>query len=172
MNLYPAINDTDNKQGKPDAPLTLVEYGDYECPHCGAAHPIIKRLQKHFGNKLLFVFRNFPLAQIHPNALHAAYTAEAAGKQKKFWPVHDLIFENQERLATRDLLQYAELAGADIKLLMAYMSAPFIVDKVEDDIESGARSGVNGTPTFFINGKRHDGNYSFDVLKDAMERLL
>jgi protein-disulfide isomerase len=172
MNLHIAINEKDHKQGNEHATLVLIEYGDYECPHCGAAYPIIKQLQEHFGEKLLFIFRNFPLAEIHPHALAAAYVAEAAALQQKFWPVHDLIFENQQTLSAPHLLTFAETAGADIKKLAHDMNNTLIMEKVENDMEGGARSGVNGTPTFFINGKRHDGYYEYEVLKAAIEELL
>lgn len=101
MKLHIPVSEKDQREGNIKAPLVLVEYGDYECPHCGAAYPIIKKLQKLFGDKLLFVFRNFPLAESHPHALTAAYVAEAAGLQNKFWPVHDLIFENKHNLSGR-----------------------------------------------------------------------
>jgi protein-disulfide isomerase len=172
MNLHTAVNEKDHKQGDIHAPLILVEYGDYECPHCGAAYPIVKQLQQHFGKNMLFVFRNFPLAEIHPHALAAAYVAEAAALQHKFWPVHDLIFENQQTLSARHLLTFAATAGADIEKLAQDMNTSIIIDKVENDMEGGARSGVNGTPSFFINGKRHDGYYEYEALKAAMEQVL
>ena len=172
MNLHVAINESDQKQGNPQAPIIVVEYGDYECPHCGAAYPIIKELQKHFGKNMLLVFRNFPLAEIHPHALAAAYVAEASALQHKFWEVHDLIFENQQNLAVQQLLGYAESTGADIKKLAKDLQLQQVLDKVENDMEGGARSGVNGTPTFFINGKRHDGYYDYNSLKAAIEKFL
>ena len=172
MNLHIPINENDQKQGDTHAPIVLIEYGDYECPHCGAAYPIIKELQKYFGKNMLLVFRNFPLAEIHPHALAAAYVAEASALQHKFWEVHDLIFENQRNLSVQQLLGYAERAGADIKKLAKDLDSQQIIDKVENDMEGGARSGVNGTPTFFINGKRHDGYYEYEVLKAAIENFL
>src|SRR3954471_6549289 len=106
MNLHLPVNENDQKQGNLNAPLVMVEYGDYECPHCGAAYPIVKKLQKHFNDRLLFVFRNFPLTEMHPHALAAARVAEAAALQKKFWQTHDLIFENQQNLSSYQLLSY------------------------------------------------------------------
>jgi len=170
--LHANISSNDQTQGNSSAPLVLVEYGDYECPHCGAAYPIVKKLQKHFADKLLFVFRNFPLSEMHPHAFAAACAAEAAGLQNKFWPMHDLIFENQQNLSTTQLLNYAGSIDADVQQLAADMYSKGISEKVEGDVESGARSGVNGTPTFFINGKRHDGYYEFEVLKHALAKLL
>ena len=166
------ISAQDQKQGNENAILQLVEFGDYECPHCGTAYPIIKELQKNFGNKLLFVFRNFPLVDMHPNAYPAAQVAEAAGLQHKFWPVHDIIFENQQSLSISRLLKYAEKAGVNIEQLVVQMNAQKIVDKIEMDMEGGARSGVNGTPTFFINGKRYDGDYDFESMKSFLSSLL
>jgi len=168
MNLHIPVNEGDQKQGSLDAPLVLVEYGDYECPHCGAAYPVVKQLQSHFGRDMLFIFRNFPLAEIHPHALPAAYVAEAAGLQRKFWQLHDLIYESQANLSQRHLLSLAESANADIGRLEKDMTSFPIIEKVENDMEGGARSGVNGTPTFFINGVRHNGNYDFESLKEAL----
>jgi len=168
MNLHIPVNEGDQKQGSMDSSVVLVEYGDYECPHCGAAYPIIKQLQSHFGRELLFIFRNFPLAEIHPHALIAAYVAEAAGLQRKFWKLHDLIYENQANLSQRRLIALAESAGVDVDKLVKDMSSFPIIEKVENDMEGGARSGVNGTPTFFINGNRYNGYYDFDSLKQAL----
>lgn len=172
MNLRVAVNENDQKQGNPQAPVILVEYGDYECPYCGEAYPIIKEIQNYFDDKLLFVFRNFPLAEMHPNALAAACVAESAANQHKFWEVHDLIYENQEDISFNQLMKYARTVGTDIKKLESDMNSLKVINKVEGDMESGARSGVNGTPTFFINGKRHNGNYEFEELKNALEKLL
>lgn len=172
MNLHIAVNENDQRQGNNNAPLILVEYGDYECPHCGAAYPVVKELQKHFGKDLLLVFRNFPLAEIHPHALSAAYVAEAAALQDKFWTVHDLIFEHQAALSNKHLLDYAEQAGANLEKLVKDMQSDHITSKVENDMLGGARSGVNGTPTFFMNGKRYNGYYDYEALKEALEQLL
>jgi len=172
MSLHVAVNEHDQRQGNINAPLVLVEYGDYECPHCGAAYPVVKQLQKDFGGRLLFVFRNFPLSEMHPHAVAAARVAEAAALQKKFWEAHDSIFEHQEDLSSYSLLRYAKAAGTDVKKLVTDMNSDRIINKVDSDIESGVRSGVNGTPTFFINGQRHDSYYDYDVLKSALERKL
>ena len=172
MKLKNAVSERDQKEGNESAFLTLVEYGDYECPHCGAAYPVIKKLQTHFKNDLLFVFRNFPLAEMHPFAMSAAVVAEASGLQKKFWPVHDMIFENQELLSTQQLLEWAEEAGADLHKLEKDMRSEIVTSKVEADFEGGIRSGVNGTPSFFINEQRYDGDYSFEHMKNALEKIL
>jgi protein-disulfide isomerase len=150
-----------------------VEYGDYQCPSCGQAYPIVKRVQKHYGKRLSFVFRNFPLTQMHPFAEPAAETAEFAGANGKFWGMHDLIYENQERLGDDELLPELakQLHLAPAKLLESLESREF-EPRVKTDFSSGVRSGVNGTPTFFINGQRHDGPYDFASLVEAIDGAL
>jgi protein-disulfide isomerase len=162
------VSDADHVQGPANAPLVLVEYGDYECPHCGAAHPIVKQAQKTLKNELRFVFRNFPLAEIHPHATAAAAAAEAAGLQGKFWPMHDLIFENQQRLDDESLVEYASSLALDIPRFIADAGSDAVRQRMAADIEGGARSGVNGTPTFFANGVRVDGDWSHDALVAAL----
>jgi protein-disulfide isomerase len=171
--LSVAVSAKDHRQGDPDAPCTLVEYGDYQCPSCGQAYPIVKRAQKHYGKRLSFVFRNFPLTQMHPFAEPAAETAEFAGANGKFWGMHDLIYENQERLGDEELLPELakQLHLAPAKLLEALESREF-EPRVKSDFSSGVRSGVNGTPTFFINGQRHDGPYDFASLVEAIDGTL
>ena len=149
----------DHIQGTDDATITLVEYGDYECPHCGRAYPIVKAVQRHFGPKLRFVFRNFPLNEAHPHAEAAAETAEAAAAQGRFWEMHDLLFENQRALAFDDLVVYATNAGLDVTRYVGELKERVHLPRVKEDFTSGVRSGVNGTPTFFINGARFDGNW-------------
>jgi protein-disulfide isomerase len=172
MHLKIPVSERDQQQGNKKAPIILVEYGDYECPYCGQAYPVIKQLQQHFKDNLLFVFRNFPLAEIHPHAQTAAQVAEASGLQGRFWPVHDLIFENQEDLSHRQLAAYARSAGVDLEKLSMDMNTRNILNKIEQDMDGGIRSGVNGTPTFFINGSRHDADHTFNALKIAMEQHL
>jgi protein-disulfide isomerase len=170
--LRVAVNSTDHIHGDEHAGCTLVEYGDYECPHCGHAYPIVKSIQKHFGKRLLFLFRNFPLTESHPNAESAAESAEFAGAQGKFWQMHDLLFENQDRLGDDLCLELArelQLNPADLQQALAegkYRA------KVRADFAGGVRSGVNGTPTFFINGQRHDGPYEYEDLVGAIEDAL
>ena len=147
-----AVNSADHHLGNVNAAVTLVEYGDFECPYCGRAHPLVKRLLKERGNELHFVFRNFPLRTIHPHAYIAAISAEAAGKQGKFWEMHDLIFENQDKLSTNYLLSLAENINLDLAQFDKDSKSKEIQNKIETDFESGIRSGVNGTPTFFLNG--------------------
>jgi protein-disulfide isomerase len=163
------VSSEDHVQGDPNAKLTLLEYGDYECPHCGRAHPIVKRVQKHFGRRLRFVFRNFPLTQIHPNAQAAAETAEFAGLNGRFWEMHDLIYENQARLAPPLLLALAEELGLSSSALREALAARTLEPRVRRDFQSGVRSGVNGTPTFFIGEQRHDGPWEYEDLVRALE---
>jgi protein-disulfide isomerase len=163
------VTPEDHIQGDPDAELTLVEYGDYECPHCGRAYGIVKRVQKHFGRRLRFVFRNFPLTQIHPNAQTAAEAAEFAGAHGRFWEMHDRIYENQDRLGPPLLFALAEELGLDPQDLRAALTAGEFEPRVRRDFLSGVRSGVNGTPTFFLGEQRHDGPWEFDDLVRALE---
>jgi protein-disulfide isomerase len=158
--LTPPVNAKDHTAGPDDAPVTLVEYGDYECPHCGRAHPIVKRTQRELGSQLRFVFRNFPLAEAHPHARLAAQAAEAAGAQGKFWEMHDTLFEHQDALEVEDLVGYAESLGLDIERFTRDLEAGTFEKRVRDDFRSGVKSGVNGTPTFFMNGARYDGSWA------------
>jgi protein-disulfide isomerase len=170
--LSNAVNAEDHMQGGPAAECSLVEYGDYECPHCGAAYPIVKRLQKHFGKRLSFVFRNFPLTQIHPWAEPAAEVAEFAGASGKFWEMHDLLFESQVRLGNALFLELADTLDLSPSELQGAVAEHTFLPRVRADFTSGVRSGVNGTPTFFINGQRHNGPYEFASLSNAIERAL
>ena len=162
MPLRPPLSVGDHIQGNKNAIIELVEYGDYQCPHCGRAFPIVKRLQEKLGSKIKFAFRNFPLAKIHPDATMAAVATEAAALQGKYWEMHDMIFENQSQLDRAALLQYAltlELNGGQFK---ADIERPELTERVEADFESGMRSGVNATPTFFINGEKYNNGWEGD----------
>lgn len=170
--LKPLISAIDNSQGTTEALLTLVEYGDYQCPHCGHAYPIVKEIQELFGDKLRFVFRNFPLKNIHPLAVSAAIATEAAGNQDKFWEMHDVIFENQKFLHGNSFIHFAEDLGLDIAQFENDCTDSHIIEKVEQDFESGIVSGVNGTPTFFINGIRYNGSYETADLTAALAHIL
>ena len=163
------VTSEDHRQGEADAACVLVEYGDYECPSCGEAYPIVKRLQKHFGEGLLLVFRNFPLSQMHPHAESAAETAEFAGSHKKFWEMHDLLFENQDHLEDSLLVKLTEELHLEPAKLQDALTNKVFQPRVRADFAGGARSGVNGTPTFFINGQRHDGSFDFDSLAGAIQ---
>ena len=159
----------DHVQGDQHAAITLVEFGDYECPHCGHAYPIIKRVQKHFGPRLRFVFRNFPLNEIHPNAEAAAEAAEFAATHGRFWEMHDGIYENQKKIGLQFFIELAETLALSAPVLREALAAREFAPRVKEDFLGGVRSGVNGTPTFFINEQRHDGPFEFEVLVEAIE---
>ena len=166
------VNETrDHVQGSPAAKVTLVEYGDYQCPYCGEAYPIIKKIQKRFGSDLRLVFRNFPITEAHPFAENGAEIAEAAGAQGKFWEMHDHLYENQQSLSNVDFFsRYAsEKLGLDGKRLKNEVLTRTYTPRIKEDFMSGVRSGVNGTPTFFVNDYRHNGSYDYEVLEEAIE---
>jgi protein-disulfide isomerase len=162
------VGPRDHAQGPATAPVTLVEYGDYECPYCGQAYPIVKELQERMGDTMRFVFRNFPLTEIHPHAGLAAQAAEAAGEQGQFWAMHDLLFENQKALDRAHLARYGNLVGIDPVAFGVALESGAFEARVQEDFMSGVRSGVNGTPTFFINGARHDGPWDLPHLTSAV----
>jgi protein-disulfide isomerase len=166
----PVTEDRDHIQGPTEAAVTLVEYGDYECPYCGAAYPIVKEVQSRMGERLRFVFRNFPITTSHPHAEQAAETAEAAATQGRFWQMHDLLYENQRRLRVPDLRDYAERLALDVERFDRELTEHAHAARVREDFMSGVRSGVNGTPTFYINGARHDDSYDIDTMLAALER--
>jgi protein-disulfide isomerase len=151
------IAERDHIQGTTAAPIQLLEYGDFECPFCGEAHPLVKEIQRELGERLCFAFRHFPVTTVHPHAEHAAEAAEATGAQGRFWEMHDVLFENQGSLEDEDLAHYAEVLGLDARRLLAEIRDGAHEARVREDFRSGVRSGVNGTPTFFINGERYDG---------------
>ena len=169
--LVVPVSDRDHVQGPPDAPVTLLEYGDYQCPYCGAAHPIVKALQRRLGDTMRFAFRHFPLATIHEYAEGAAEAAEAAGAQGKFWPMHDMLFENQPNLDFDSLVAYATELGLDAERFALELENQVHAPRVREDFISGIRSGVNGTPTFFINGVRHEGSFDFESMLEAIARM-
>jgi len=162
------VSERDHLQGPPDAPLALVEYGDYACPYCGLAHPIVKDVRRRLGRRLRFAFRHFPLAEMHPHALRAAEAAEAAGAQDKFWEMHGLLYQNQQALDDPDLLRYAAALSLDVPRFVSELADRTWEARVREDFMTGVRSGVNGTPTFFVNGIRHDGPWDADSLIEAL----
>lgn len=171
MMLRPAISSIDQVQGNDSASIVIVEFGDYQCPHCGAAYPIVKEIQDTFGDQIKFVFRNFPLSESHEYALIAALAAEAAALQHKFWEMHDAIYERQSHLNEGFLKTLAKELTLDVDQFEADMESDAVKEKVENDFESGIRSGVNGTPTFFVNGERFDGGAIdlYQMLKESTE---
>jgi protein-disulfide isomerase len=161
----------DHVQGPSAAALTLVEYGDYQCPYCGAAYPEVKRVQKELGNKVRFIFRNFPLTRMHEYALNAAETAEAAGAQGKFWEMHDFLYEHQSTLNDPQVaLGFAKKLGLDTQKFQQELSQHKYQSRIKEDFNGGVRSGVNGTPTFYVNGFRHDGEATATDLVKALEQ--
>lgn len=170
--LSPPVDDKDHMQGASYAPMTLVEFGDYQCPYCGAAYPVVKRLQRYFGKDLRFVFRNFPLIESHEYALGAAMAAEAAALQGKFWEMHDVLYENQERLEGDDLLKYARTLGLNHEQFERDFRSEAVARKVRDDYRNGEVSGVEGTPSFFMNGVKYVDAPEYGPIRFFIERLL
>jgi protein-disulfide isomerase len=167
--LIVPVSGRDHMKGPRNAPIHLVEYGDYECPDCGQAYWFLKKIEETLGDLLCFVFRNFRLANVHPHAEHAAEAAEAAGSQGKFWQMHDVLFEHQKALEDKDLVTYAAEIGLDVPLFIQEMTEHRYADRVREDFLSGVRSGVKGTPTFFINGAVYEGPLDLRSLLSAME---
>ena len=159
----------DHVAGPEDAPVTLVEYGDYECPYCGQAYPLVKDVQRRMGDRLRFVFRNFPLSEMHPHASHAAAAAEAAAGHGRFWEMHDALYEHQRALGDVHLEEIAREVGLDGAAIMGAVQSGAFDARVQEDFMSGVRSGVNGTPTFFINDVRLDGSWDEQSLLHALE---
>ena len=172
MPLAVPVTKSDHIRGPLNAPVTLLEYGDYECPYCGMAFPIINRVLQHFGPRLRFVFRHFPLTQVHPNAESAAEAAEFAGTHKRFWEMHDGIYMNQATLGMPLLVSLATSLGLSKEGLVRAIADQEYAEKIQHDFLGGVRSGVNGTPTFFIGNQRHEGGFEFNILVAAIEARL
>ena len=170
--LTQPVGKRDHIQGPTDAAVTLVEYGDYECPHCGRAYPIVKAILRQMGPRLRFVYRNFPLRESHPHAEQAAEAAEAAGAQGKFWEMHDRLFERQFALDDDYLIEYAGDLGLDAARFRRELDAGTHAPRVREDFRSGVTSGVNGTPTFFINGVRYDESWDLEPLVAALDQAV
>jgi protein-disulfide isomerase len=172
FHLAVPVNGTDHVLGAYGAPITLVEYGDFECPNCKQAAPAVKLLLERFEERVRLVFRHFPLEEVHPHALLAAEAAEAAGAQGKLWPMHDLLFENQSHLKLSNLHGYAERLGLDMARYTAEMDDHVYLQRVREHIEGARASGVHATPTFFLNGKVHDVSFGIRTLFDSVQQLL
>jgi protein-disulfide isomerase len=168
MSLAIPVNENDHVLGPAEAPVTLVEYGDFQCPYCRAAHFYLKNVLATMGDDMRFVFRHMPLTQVHPMAEIAAEAAEAAGAQGKFWPMHDGIYENQDLLSPAMLVKLAERLGLDTQRFTDDLQTHRFRDKVKQDLMGALRSGAAGTPTFFINGERYEGNYDDESLIEAL----
>jgi protein-disulfide isomerase len=167
--LTEPVSAKDHVQGPATARVTLVEYGDYECPYCGEAYSVLKAVQKRMGGHLRFAFRNFPLTGMHPYTLVAAEAAEAAGAQGKFWEMHDTLYEHQDDLESQALIRYARTLELDVERFAEDVNAGAFVAKIKKDFQSGVMSGVNGTPSLFINGERYDGRYDAESLLDVLQ---
>ena len=163
------VSERDHSQGPATAAVTLVQYGDYECPYTRLSTTIVRTIQQQLGEQLRFVFRNFPLIEIHPHALHAALAAEAAAAQGKFWQMHDSIFHHQHTLEDADLEQFAEAVGLDLQQYARALADQGALARIEEDVEGGERSGVQGTPTFFINGALYRGSWEREALLPALQ---
>lgn len=159
----------DHALGPADAPVTLVGYSDYECPYCRSAYLVLRKLRPRLGDRVRYVFRNFPLEAVHPHARSAAEAAEAAASQGRFWEMHDRLFEHQRALGGADLLRHAAEVGLDVARFEGEMEEHAHAGKVEADFEGGLQSGVRATPTFFVNGHRHWGSYRTGSLLAAIE---
>jgi protein-disulfide isomerase len=160
----------DHIEGPIDAQIALLEYGDYECPFCGEVQPIVKELQRQLGDDFCFAFRHFPLTNVHLHAEHAAEAAEAAGKQRSFWPMHETLFANQHALDDESLAEYAAALGLDEERLIEEVISGAYARRVREDFRMGVRAGVNGTPCFFINGQRYDGARAVEPLLAALSQ--
>lgn len=164
--LIPPVDASDHASGPSSARIVLVEFGDFQCPYCGAAYPELKAVKRAMGDELRFVFRHFPLVQQHPHALQAAVFAEAAASEGKFWPMHDALYEHQNALDAPDLVRYAHRIGLAEATIEAALRGEFR-RKVERDFESGQRSGVLGTPWIFVDGQRWEGEVTADAILSA-----
>jgi len=168
----PVSKSRDHIQGPDNAPVTLVEYGDYECPYCGQAYLIIKQVQDNLGVNLRFVFRNFPLTQVHPHAQKAAEAAEEASAQNKFWDMHDYLYEHQQALGDKDLEKYASIIGLNLDKFKYAIKNHTHATRIREDFLSGIKSGVNGTPSFYINEIRYDGSWDLDSLMQILTSII
>ncbi len=166
--LTTPIDASDHVIGNQNSNITMLEYGDFECPHCGEVYGIVKDILKVYGNQILFSYRHFPLTEIHPHAEQASEASESAGSAGKFWEMHNALFEHQDALDEASLVRYAQALGLDADKFVNDLASRIYKTKVDRDFISGVRSGVNGTPTFYVNGVRHDGSYYYKNLIRAL----
>ena len=169
MRLTLPVTHADHILGNEHASVTLVEYGDFECPNCKQAAPVVKLILSHFAGRIRFVWRHFPLEEVHPHALHAALASEAAGAQRKFWPMHDRLFEHPSQLEDRQLERYAGELGLDTARFRSDLQHDAHLQRVREHIESGRASGVRSTPTFFVNGELQDVSFGLQALHQRVE---
>ncbi len=170
--LKNAITQRDHIQGIRAAPLELVEYGDYQCSSCSESYVVVKEVLRELGKDIVFIFRNFPLIEIHPFAYGAALAAEAAALQNKFWEMYNLLYQNQAHLSGPYLFAYAETIGLDMDQFRRDIQSKSLVSKIEADVEGGLKSGVSGTPSFYINGEKYDGDWDSDGLIQYLKKLV
>lgn len=172
MSLHPPVGPNDHIRGAKDPDVVIVEYGDYQCPYCGAAEPLLERLLADHSDRVALVFRNFPLTEMHPQALPAALTAEYAGTHGDFWRAHDTLYADQDRLGTglyEAIIGQLGLSVSDFEHAVAEQSNA-LYSRIENDFEGGIRSGANGTPAFFVNGQRYDGGAA-NLVREVTELL-
>ena len=169
LSLALPVSERDHSQGPATAAVTLVQYGDYECPYTRRSTWVVQAIQQELGDQLRFIYRNFPLTEIHPHALHAALAAEATAAQDKFWEMHDYIFHHQHTLEDVDLAEFAEAVGLDLQQYTRDLAERRTLARIEEDVKGGERSGVQGTPTFFINGVMYRGSWEHDALLAALQ---
>jgi len=172
VNLASPAGKRDHTRGTPGGGLTIVAYGDYECPQSARVCRDLRRLEQYADGRLIVVFRNFPLTQIRPHALAAALAAEAAGRQGQFWEMHDMLFEHQRSLEPEDLIAYAQLLRLDTERFVTDMTSDVAAARVREDFVYGIKSGVNGTPTLYINGRRYDGVQTYEALTRQADHVL
>ena len=172
VHLSIPVGPDDHSRGPLDAKLTVVEYGDYQCPYCGQAYPIVEQFLSTFADSMRLIFRNLPLADMHPHAEAAAEMAEAVALQGKFWEIHDALYENQRDLSDASILRYVEGVGADVDEATKAVAGGGPRQRVETDFEGAIRSGANGTPTFFVNGVRYDGSWMYEPFSEYLSELL
>lgn len=170
MPLTPPVSENDHILGDERAVVELLEYGDYQCPHCGRAYPIVKYIQQELGTRLRFIFRNFPLRKIHSQAMAAALASEAAALQGKYWEMHDMLFEHQNKLNHSSIIHYVEALDLDVEKFNAAIALPELEAKVLADFRHGLLSGVNATPTFFVNGQKYEGDWESGAFLEDLER--
>ncbi len=172
--LLAPVTKADHIRGERDAPVTLVVYGDYEHPRSAKAHESIRQIQQDIGDVVRYVFRNFPLARLHSNALHAAFAAEAASLQGKFWPMHDQLYQHQDALEDQELIGYAANAGLELEQFISDMGSIDVRFKVRRDVDGGVRSGISMVPTFYINNQlqQHGKAYDYAILRAALEDAI
>ena len=176
-NIAGGATETDWVKGNIDAKVTLIEYSDFQCPACGAFYPIIKQIEAEFGDRIALVYRHFPLRQIHANAEATARAAEAAGKQGKFWEMHDLLFERQADWSNQlgvvtTVTQYAEELGLNIEQFETDLASDEIKDNVNDDLQSALKAGFNSTPTFVLNGQKLSNPRNFEQFVELINDAL